>query len=158
MNNFIKYSKYLVAILVVILAVLALTNPSEEEHRAKIERKLWDQAKHDISLVGDASPAVMAGAEEEINSELNDLVFHNYIFFSTTTIGSSRISFGFFKNISLNEDADPYEWVWEDDNAEPVNPTPANDNTTYCEEDEGQPAEEEPAEFEHRKVVRKIKW
>lgn len=83
------------AVLAAMLFILALTNPSKAEHRQAILDKL-DEAKAQIDSIQDPMTRtiaqVMMGAGGDLATEVTrelidkDLEYHDYVFFSTTTL------------------------------------------------------------------------
>ena len=83
------------AVLAACLFILALTNPSKAEHRQAILDKL-DEAKAQIDSIQDPMTRtiaqVMMGAGGDLATEVTrelidkDLEYHDYVFFSTTTL------------------------------------------------------------------------
>ena len=82
-------------VLAAMLFILALTNPSKAEHRQAILDKL-DEAKAQIDSIQDPMTRtiaqVMMGAGGDLATEVTrelidkDLEYHDYVFFSTTTL------------------------------------------------------------------------
>lgn len=83
------------AVLAAMLFILALTNPSKAEHRQAILDKL-DEAKEQLDSIQDPMTRtiaqVMMGAGGDLATEVTrelidkDLEYHDYVFFSTTTL------------------------------------------------------------------------
>lgn len=101
-------------IVVVILFILALTNPGPAEHRKAIADRL-DSSSEVIDIADPTTRSIAQtvvdlghGMMKRVLAELvdEDLEYHNYIFFSTTTLHSSllrrdiRCSTGFLGHVS----------------------------------------------------------
>lgn len=104
-----------IAAVAVILFLLALTNPGKAEHRQAIMRKL-DAATEQAANVSDPMAravmrSIFGGGQGVVGGMVRQLVdesleYHNYVFFSTTTLhsdllgGDIRCSTGFLGHVS----------------------------------------------------------
>lgn len=94
-----KTSTWVVVILTVL--ALALTNPSEQEHRVKIVRAAQQGAAND-GLWG--ALMVVSGATDAA-VDLIPFEYHNYLIFSTVTCNGDRVSVGLLGNVILSDSA-----------------------------------------------------
>jgi len=76
-----------------LLALLALTNPGEEDHRTAVFNQI--QARLD--------PLARVAASALPTRELLPLQYHNYVLASVCTVDGKRVSIGFLKNVLVGE-------------------------------------------------------
>lgn len=90
-----KATFWIVAILAVI--ALAVTNPSEQSHRAKISEAI----RNAIASEGFWGTVMVAVGTTDAAVQVMPVEYHNYLIFSTVTCDGRRMSVGFLGNVVL---------------------------------------------------------
>ncbi len=116
-NNSKKVLTYVGIALAILLLLMAITNPSKDEHRQVIKDHITAgfnrglNAGDNSGLASLASSMISALAGPVINNAIDNLLqYHNYVFWSTTTIdipgaGEQRTSLGIFGKVFTSDEA-----------------------------------------------------
>ena len=116
-SNRKKVLTYVGIAVALLLLIMAITNPSKDEHRQVIKDHITAGFHRGLSgndnsgLASLASSMISALAGPVINSAIDNLLqYHNYVFWSTTTIdipgtGEQRTSLGIFGKVFTSDEA-----------------------------------------------------
>ena len=116
-SNRKKVLTYVGIAVAILLLIMAITNPSKDEHRQVVKDHITAglhgglDASDSSGLASLASSMISALAGPVINSAIDNLLqYHNYVFWSTTTIdipgaGEQRTSLGIFGKVFTSDEA-----------------------------------------------------
>lgn len=116
-SNRKKVLTYVGIAVALLLLIMAITNPSKDEHRQVIKDHITAGFHRGLSgndnsgIASLASSMISALAGPVINSAIDNLLqYHNYVFWSTTTIdipgtGEQRTSLGVFGKVFTSDEA-----------------------------------------------------
>lgn len=116
-SNRKKVLTYVGIAVAILLLIMAITNPSKDEHRQVIKDHITAGFNRGLNdgdnggLASLASSMISALAAPVINSAIDNLLqYHNYVFWSTTTIdipgaGEQRTSLGIFGKVFTSDEA-----------------------------------------------------
>lgn len=116
-SNRKKVLTYVGIAVALLLLIMAITNPSKDEHRQVIKDHITAGFHRGLSgndnsgIASLASSMISALAGPVINSAIDNLLqYHNYVFWSTTTIdipgtGEQRTSLGIFGKVLTSDEA-----------------------------------------------------
>jgi hypothetical protein len=116
-SNRKKVLTYVGIAVALLLLIMAITNPSKDEHRQVIKDHITAGFHRGLGgndnsgLASLASSMISALAGPVINSAIDNLLqYHNYVFWSTTTIdipgtGEQRTSLGIFGKVFTSDEA-----------------------------------------------------
>lgn len=116
-SNSKKVFTYVGIAVAILLLIMAITNPSKDEHRQVIKDHITAGFNRGLSgndnsgIASLASSMISALAGPVINSAIDNLLqYHNYVFWSTTTIdipgaGEQRTSLGIFGKVFTSDEA-----------------------------------------------------
>ena len=116
-SNRKKVLTYVGIAVAILLLLMAITNPSKDEHRQVIKDHITAGFNRGLNsgdnsgLASLASSMISALAGPVINSAIDNLLqYHNYVFWSTTTIdipgaGEQRTSLGIFGKVFTSDEA-----------------------------------------------------
>jgi len=94
----------LLALLLVVVFGLALTNPTREEHERALRARLAEISRDQTprgGLVGAVAATALNGVAIQVL--MADVEYRNYVLFSKTTLNGAVVTFGVARNVVVKD-------------------------------------------------------